>query len=108
MAGVFDVHRRMEEKPETQVVRVGEIDGRTSWVLQIGGLRGRLRGMRDHNPTSVSRTLTARGRGARAVVACGGECKYCWRPSSLVLVVRGRGARLWCWFHKAKLGFAHI
>ena len=82
MAGACDVHRCMEEKPETQAARVGKIGGRPSRVLQIGRLQGRLSGMCDHNPTWALRILVAHGRGARDVVTYGGKCGYCWRLSS--------------------------
>ena len=39
MAGACDVHRCMEEKPETQVARVGEIGGRTSRVCRSAGYK---------------------------------------------------------------------
>ena len=44
--------------------------------------------MCNHNPIWESRILTARGRGARAVVVRGGECGCRWRPSSWDLVAK--------------------
>ena len=40
--------------------------------------------------------------------AHGGACGCSWRSSFWVSFVRGRVARLWCWFHQAKQGFAQI
>ena len=40
--------------------------------------------------------------------ARGGTCDCRWRSSFWVSFARGLGARLWCWFHQAKQGFAQI
>ena len=56
----------------------------------------------------VSRFLMARGDIPGLFAARGGAWACRWGPSFWVSFAGGLGARLWCWFHQAKQGFAQI
>ena len=105
VAGAYDVTSmwRRSQKPRRCIwVHVGEIDGRTSQVLQIDGLQGRQSSACNHNPTQESRILAMLGKGFEAVVHAlwrmqmlleaeflGFGCERLWN-TSVVLVSSGQ------------------
>ena len=99
---------RILKRRQCVLARVNAIDRRTSRVLQIAEQWGRHGSTRGYDLTGSWDFLSARGDVPELLVARVGACAFCWGLSFWVLVMGGRGARLWCWFHQAKQGFAQI
>ena len=90
------------------LARVNAIDSRTSRVLQIAEQWGRHGSACGYDLTGSRDFLTTCRDVPELLAAHVGAWACCWGPSFWLFVAGGCEARLWCWFHQAKQGFAQI